>query len=183
MAIIGDGTENGTELQDFFNGGGLEVSIIPLKNVDGKNLFINLQSSQLTSVNKIKNEEKLTKETTITTFNVNKVNSIVDVDSEMKPVIYNNSNKIVSTVNEKFTFKPNIIVCNDYVPPVIHPTNPNPPPVTPPVTPPAKQYLFTGIDPATGKNANWYDTNINSKGPNGQIYLSVGLVDASETSL
>lgn len=111
-------------------------------------------------------------------FKINKVAISYD-NNEINMVL--ETNKVVKPVAvSDFTFK--IYDCSENINTSI-PTPLPPTPSKPPVVVPPKTYLFSGINPVNNEIEIWYDTNINSKGPGGKIYLQVGLVENDTSSL
>ncbi len=90
-------------------------------------------------------------------------------------------NKIVKPVNST-NFNFNLYDCSEKI------VTPAPTPITPspsikPIETIPKTYLFSGINPENFQIETWYDTNLNSKGPNGKIYIQVGLIELDSSAL
>lgn len=115
-------------------------------------------------------------------FDIKNNKTIKLVNSNDTGVLNTGVNKVVKLANFGTSFKTIVEFCNDYSPPTT--SNPNPTdPTLDPEAPPQTVYLFTGVNPDTYLVENWYDTNLNSKGPNGKIYIHVGLVDTDSEIL
>ena len=104
------------------------------------------------------------------------INNIKEID-----LINFEENKIVKPVNiQNFSFK--IYDCSENLDtPLPLPIGPIPSIPTPIILPPT--YLFSGVNPVNGQVEIWYDTNRNSKGPSGKIYLQVGVIEEDSSIL
>lgn len=109
-------------------------------------------------------------------FETYKTKKLINFFLKNEEVVNLELNKIVKPVKiEKFTF--NVYDCSEKIDTPIPDEGEILEPSEDDIILEPKTYLFSGINPDNNQIEIWYDTNKNSKGPSGKIYIQVGIVE------